>query len=418
MNRPVIEIKDLHKTFRLYPDLVRSRLKQGIFFWNKYYREKAALSGISLTINRGEVVGVVGPNGAGKSTLLKIIAGISYPTRGQVRVDGRVVAVLALGLGFHPRLSGLENIELAAMMLGMTRQEIRRKRDWIIDFAELREYISQPMSAYSSGMRARLSFAVAACQEPEILIIDEALATGDIRFVQKCIGRIQEITRSGATAIFVSHSIWTIKRLTRRCLLVSGGKIMDDGDTAVVADRYYELMLQHEVFEPGSAGADAAEFVGTGEVRLLRADLRDDSGNSTRIAKPGEPVTLVLEVASKQAFDNIGMMIKCWRNDGINVATMGYMAGGVLSEKYEFGNPTLRLPAGASTVSFRLPNLLLAPGDYYVSLSIFDEPKFSGSTSNDQFYFKQQILEFGVRMLGNPNRGLVYYQPATVALEK
>jgi ABC-type polysaccharide/polyol phosphate transport system ATPase subunit len=416
MNRPAIEVQDLYKTFRLYPDLVNSRLKQHVFFWKKYYREKVALDGINLRIGKGEVVGVLGPNGAGKSTLLKIIAGISFPTRGQVRVDGRAVAVLALGLGFHPRLSGLANIELAGMMLGMTRQEIRRKRDWIIDFSELTEYISQPMSAYSSGMRARLSFAVAACQEPEILIIDEALATGDIRFVQKCIGRIQEITRSGATALFVSHSIWSIKRLTRRCILLSGGRVMDDGETAVVADRYYELMLQYEVFEPSTSVLDPAEFVGTGEVRLRRAELRDASGRSTRIVAPGDPVTLALEVASQRDFSNVGMMVKCWRNDGINVMTMGYMTGGVLSEKYEFQNTTLRLPAGTSAVSFRLAKLLLAPGDYYMSLSIFDEPTFSGSTSNQQYYFKQQVIEFGVRMLGNPNRGLIYYQPASISL--
>ncbi|MDA8109535.1 MAG: ABC transporter ATP-binding protein [Betaproteobacteria bacterium] len=417
MNRPAIEIENLSKTFRLYPDLVRSRLKQYLFFWNTYYREKVALDGINLRIDKGEVVGVLGPNGAGKSTLLKIIAGISYPTSGRVSVDGRVVAVLSLGLGFHPRLSGLENIELAGMMLGMTREEIRRKRDWIVEFSELKEYITQPMSAYSSGMRARLSFAVAACQEPEILIIDEALATGDIRFVQKCIGRILEITRSGATALFVSHSIWSIKRLTRRCILLANGKIADDGETAVVADRYYELMLQHEVFEPDGAASYASEFVGTGEVRLQRAELLDASGRSTRIVAPGDTVALALELVSRQNLDHVGMMVKCWRNDGINVMTMGYMAGGVLSENYEFRNTTLRLPAGTSTVRFKLPKLLLAPGDYYMSLSIFDEPTFSGSTSAEQYYFKQHVIEFGVRMLGNPNRGLVYYQPAAVALE-
>lgn len=416
MTAPVIEIKDLHKTFRLYPDLVRSRLKQHIFIWKKYYREKAALDGINLSINRGEVVGVIGPNGAGKSTLLKIIAGISHPTRGQVSVRGRVVAVLALGLGFHPRLSGLENIELAGMMLGMTREEIRRRRDWIIDFAELREYISQPMNAYSTGMRARLSFAVAACQEPEILIIDEALATGDIRFVQKCIGRIQEITQSGTTALFVSHSIWSIKRLTSRCILVDGGKIVDDGDTGKVADRYYQVMLKNEVLEPRHDQEDAApgEFVGTGEIRLQRADLRDRSGRSQQLVSAGEPITLMLELVSQRDCENVGLIVACWRHDGINVTTMGYTAGGVLSEQFEFRNITLELPAGASTVFVEIPHLLLAPGDYHLSLAIFDEPTFSGSTSNQQYYFNPRIMEFGVRMLGNPNRGLVYYQPATI----
>ena len=416
MTTPVIEIKDLHKTFRLYPDLVSSRVKQHIFFWKKYYREKAALDGINLSINKGEVVGVIGPNGAGKSTLLKIIAGISHPTRGKVNVRGRVVAVLALGLGFHPRLSGLENIELAGMMLGMSREDIRRRRDWIIDFAELREYITQPMNAYSTGMRARLSFAVAACQEPEIIIIDEALATGDIRFVQKCIGRIQEITQSGSTALFVSHSIWSIKRLTTRCILVDGGRIVDDGDTSAVADRYYELMLKNEVLEPrrDHGNVSTEEFVGTGEVRLQRVDLRDSFGRSIQIVNAGEPVSLMLELVSQRNYGNVGLIVTCWRNDGINVTTMGYTAGGVLSEQFEFKNIPLELPAGISTVFVKVPHLLLAPGDYYFSLAIFDELAFSGTTSNQQYYFKPKIMEFGVRMLGNPNRGLVYYQPATI----
>ncbi len=151
-----------------------------------------------------------------------------------MKINGRVVAVLALGLGFHPRLTGLQNIDLAGMMLGMSREEIQRKRDWIVDFSELGSYVESPITSYSTGMRARLSFAVAACQDPEILIIDEALATGDVRFVQKCIDRIHEITKSGTTALFVSHNIWSIKRLTERCILINGGKVADDGDTSRV----------------------------------------------------------------------------------------------------------------------------------------------------------------------------------------
>ena len=413
---PVIEVRELRKIFRLYPDLVRSRIKQHVFFWKKYYREKVALDEVNLSIGKGEIVGVIGPNGAGKSTLLKIIAGISTPTSGKVVVRGRVVAVLALGLGFHPRLSGLENIELAGMMLGMTRQEIREKRDWIIDFAELRDYISQPMSAYSTGMRARLSFAVAACQEPEILIIDEALATGDVRFVQKCIARIQEITHSGTTALFVSHSISSIKRLTNRCILVDGGRIVDDGETGKVADRYYQAMLKSEVVETTShynrvVGDD---FVGTGEVKLLRADIRDASGRSSRAIKPGDRITLMLEIEASRNYTDVGVAIACWRNDGINVTTMGYTSGGVLSDEFKFKNIMVNLDSGTSTVFVTIRNFLLAPGDYHLSISIFDEKTFSGSINNQQFYFNPRIIEFGIRMLGNPNRGLIYYQPATI----
>lgn len=413
---PVIEVRGLRKIFRLYPDLVRSRIKQYVFFWKKFYREKIALDEINLSIGKGEIVGVIGPNGAGKSTLLKIIAGISMPTSGTVEVRGRVVTVLALGLGFHPRLSGLENIELAGMMLGMTRQEIRERRDWIIDFAELRDYISQPMNAYSTGMRARLSFAVAACQEPEILIIDEALATGDVRFVQKCIGRIQEITQSGTTALFVSHSISSIKRLTNRCILIDGGRIVDDGDTGKVADRYYQAMLRSEILETTENYGNLADanFVGTGEVRLLRADIRDTHGRSRQIINAGEQLTIMLELEASRDYADVGVTVACWRNDGVNVTTMGYTAGGVLSDEFKFENVTVDLVSGTSTLFVKIKNFLLAPGDYHLSISIFDEKTFSGSINNQQFYFNPRIIEFGIRMLGNPNRGLIYYQPAII----
>lgn len=416
MSDVAIELRGIDKVFRLYPDLVRSRLKQALFFWKRYYTEKHALSGVDLTIRRGEIVGVIGPNGAGKTTLLKIIAGISFPTRGSVRVDGRVVAVLALGLGFHPRLTGSQNIELAGMMLGMSRAEVRRQRDWIIDFSELGEYIGQPLTSYSSGMRARLSFAVAACQEPEILIIDEALATGDVRFVQKCINRIQEITRSGTTALFVSHNIWSIKRLTNRCILIDGGRVVDDGETGRVADRYYEALLRSEVLETPSESTSLAEFVGDGQVRLRRLDLRDSNGRSTRTLNSGEPATLLLEVDAAIAVATASISLTCTRSDGVVATTMGAIAGGVLDTHMRFGNPAFSLPQGVSVLRIEMAAVLLAPGEYSLDLHIFDAEGHSGFTSNTQFYFKPRVIEFGVRRLGNPNRSIVYYQPATTSL--
>lgn len=416
MNDVAIELRGIDKVFRLYPDLVRSRLKQALFFWRRYYTEKHALSGVDLTIRRGEIVGVIGPNGAGKTTLLKIIAGISFPTRGSVRVDGRVVAVLALGLGFHPRLTGLQNIELAGMMLGMSRAEIRRQRDWIIDFSELGEYIGQPLTSYSSGMRARLSFAVAACQEPEILIIDEALATGDVRFVQKCINRIQEITRSGTTALFVSHNIWSIKRLTNRCILIDGGRVVDDGETGRVADRYYEALLRSEVLETPSESTSLEEFVGDGKVRLRRIELRDATGRSNRTLHSGEPATLLFELEAATAVAAASISVTCTRSDGVVVTTMGAIAGGVLDARMQFGNPAFSLPQGVSGLRIELAAVLLAPGEYSLDLHIFDAEAHSGFTSNTQFYFKPRVIEFGVRRLGNPNRSIVYYQPATASL--
>ena len=413
MSPPAIEISNLRKVFRLYPDLVASRIKQNLLFWKTYYREKIALDDINIRINNGEVVGIIGPNGAGKTTLLKIIAGISYPTEGSVTINGRVAAVLALGLGFHPRLTGLQNIDLGCMMLGMSREEARQKRDWIVDFSELGQYIDSPITSYSTGMRARLSFAVAACQEPEILIVDEALATGDVRFVQKCIDRIHSITRSGTTALFVSHNIWSIKRLTNRCILIADGKIADDGDTSAVCDRYYEVMLKNEPLLSGPAGGLATGFVGTGEVRLIRCSLLNADGISAELINAGEPASLLLDLDAGDTSKQVVLSLGIKRMDGISTTNVLSMAGGVLNERQEFVEPAFELQQGISTVKIGFSPLLLAPGDYSVDLQIFDAKNCSGYTSDQQYYFKTRIIEFGVRRLGNPNRAIVYYQPAS-----
>jgi len=414
---PAIELNGVSKTFRLYPDLVRSRIKQRLLFWNKYYRDKVALQDINLTIERGEIVGVLGPNGAGKTTLLKIIAGISRPSEGRVRCNGRVTAVLALGLGFHPRLTGMENLMLAGMMLGMSRKEVLARTDWIIAFSELRDYIHQPLNTYSSGMRARLSFAVAACQDPEILIIDEALATGDIRFVQKCIARIHEITRSGATALFVSHNIWSIKRLTERCILLDGGQIVDDGRTDVVADRYYEVMLKNEVLEPRRSEDAGRDFVGTGEARLARIHVLDAAGSGGHVFEPGAPMTVALEIDSTRDLERVGLSLSCRRTDGISAFVAGAMAGGVPDETGAFGNFQCALRQGSNSVAIRFPALWLAPGDYYFDLQLFDAHDFSGTPNSGQHYFKSHVAEFSMRRLGNPNHTVVCYQPAAISVE-
>jgi len=413
--KTAINVINISKVFRVYPDLVRSRVKQYIFPWRKYYQNKVALKDINLTISKGEVVGVIGPNGAGKTTLLKIIAGISFPTSGEVYCSSKVVAVLALGLGFHSRLTGMENLELAGMMLGMSKREIQKKKDWIVDFAELQEYIDRPLTTYSMGMKARLSFAVAACQEPDTLIIDEALATGDIRFVQKCINRIHEITQSGTTALFVSHNIWSIRKLTQRCILLDGGEIVGDGDTARIADRYYEVMLKNEVFEKTSNEYDLGSYVGTGKVQLKNITLLNQQGHSHEIVYSGESAKLILEIESDKDRSHVLISLQCWRTDGVP-AFFTEIAGGGLDHNNTFCRRTFNFRQDRSTVVAEFLPLLLAPGDYYLDISIVDQINHSGYTSNEQFYFKTHVLEFGVRKHGNPNRTIVYYQPTKVYL--
>lgn len=188
-----------------------------------------ALKDINFEIKQGERVGIIGRNGAGKSTLLKILSRITEPTKGRIAINGRVASLLEVGTGFHPELSGRENIYLNGAILGMSRKEIQRKFDEIVDFAEVERFLDTPVKRYSSGMYVRLAFAVAAHLEPEILIVDEVLAVGDAQFQKKCLGKMEEVAGKGRTVLFVSHNMATIQALCGRCLMLTGGDLVEDG---------------------------------------------------------------------------------------------------------------------------------------------------------------------------------------------
>jgi lipopolysaccharide transport system ATP-binding protein len=197
-----------------------------------------ALKDLSFEVRRGEVVGIIGRNGAGKSTLLKILTRITEPTTGRVEIVGRVASLLEVGTGFHPELAGRENILLNGAILGMTRAEIRRKFDEIVDFAGIERFLDTPVKRYSSGMYIRLAFAVAAHLDPEILVIDEVLAVGDVEFQKKCLGKMAEVAKGGRTVLFVSHNMGAVTRLCSRAMLLSTGRLEMDGDSASVAGHY------------------------------------------------------------------------------------------------------------------------------------------------------------------------------------
>ena len=205
-------------------------------------REFWALRGVSLEVNQGEVLGVVGRNGAGKTTLLKILSRITEPTEGYAELHGQVGALLEVGTGFHPELTGRENVFLNGGILGMSRHQIRAKFDEIVAFSEVEKFIDTPVKRYSSGMFVRLAFAVAAHLEPEILIIDEVLAVGDINFQRKCLGKMEDVAREGRTVIFVSHNTGAVAELCTRAILLEGGKKIADGPVSRVLDEYAELM--------------------------------------------------------------------------------------------------------------------------------------------------------------------------------
>jgi lipopolysaccharide transport system ATP-binding protein len=234
-----------------------------------------ALKDISLTIEKGQVVGIIGRNGSGKSTLLKIISQITAPTTGELRITGRTGTLLEVGTGFHPELSGRENVFLNGAILGMSRQEIARKFDEIVDFSGVEAFIDTPVKRYSSGMQTRLAFSVAAHLDPEILIVDEVLAVGDAEFQKKCLGKMKDVTGDGRTVVFVSHNMGTVTSLCDRCVLLGEGQVQAEGDPHYVADLYFNGQ--------GASNGAAIDFSsravqpGDDVARLLRAGIVDEN---------------------------------------------------------------------------------------------------------------------------------------------
>jgi ABC-type polysaccharide/polyol phosphate transport system ATPase subunit len=225
------------------PDTLREAFAH--LFRNRVsYHDFEALKRVSFVIRQGETVAIVGRNGSGKSTILKIIAGVYRPTSGRVKVSGKVSALIELGAGFHPDLTGRENIILNGLLLGLSRQEIRSREQQILDFAELGEFIDSPVKQYSSGMYARLGFAVATEVDPDILLIDEILAVGDAPFQEKCLARIDDFRQRGKTIIYVSHSVPSVRRLCERALLIHDGVLCADGSTEQVLAAYEDVLHQ------------------------------------------------------------------------------------------------------------------------------------------------------------------------------
>ena len=253
MKDTVIKINNLTKTYKLY-DKPFDRVKEAFDFSHKdYSKEKSVLNDVNIEINRGEVVGIVGTNGAGKSTLLKIVTGVLTPTSGNIEINGKIAALLELGTGFNPEFTGIKNIFLNGTMMGFSHEEMQEKLQGIIDFADIGDFINQPVKIYSSGMFARLAFAVAINVDPDILIVDEALSVGDLRFQMKCMDKMKAMMDSGVTVLFVSYDINAIRRLCTKALWLRDGKVQTFGDTNRVCDMYMDYLktLDNDVVQTG-----------------------------------------------------------------------------------------------------------------------------------------------------------------------
>lgn len=296
-----IDVRNVSKRYKLYNNPITGPIKDLLLRRTTHYREFRAVDDVSFEIRRGEIVGIIGPNGAGKTTLLKMIAGLLPIDRGTISVRGRVNALLALGVGVHPEFSGRENIYYSGLMLGMKAAEIETKMDSIIEFAELGEFIDQPFRTYSSGMRSRLLFSISMSIDPDILIVDEALATGDAYFVQKCSKRIRELCSRGATILFVSHNLTQVEDMCERAIFIAEGRVLHQGDPQSVIRAYNEWTFEREKDKARPALAEAGDLPlvsGDGRVVLEAVRLRNRSGELVSGVYTGEPLSIELDYAT------------------------------------------------------------------------------------------------------------------------
>jgi lipopolysaccharide transport system ATP-binding protein len=281
-----IKVENLTKIYKLYNSSV-DRLKEALSpIRRKYHHDFHALHDVSFEIRKGESVGIIGKNGSGKSTLLKILTGVLTPTSGTVQVDGNLSALLELGAGFNPELTGIENVYYNGMLLGYTREEMDARRDDILSFADIGEFVYQPVKTYSSGMFVRLAFSVAVQVEPEILFVDEALSVGDVFFQQKCIRKITAFQNAGGTTIFVSHDMNAVKSLCSRSILMHCGSIVEFGSAAEMSDLYSSMILKEELSNSSDidlvrqGGAESGGTVGidAGAVIIRSVHLTNEAG--------------------------------------------------------------------------------------------------------------------------------------------
>jgi lipopolysaccharide transport system ATP-binding protein len=313
MSEAIISVENLSKCYKIgrqatQGDGLRHVLEQAVrapfrWFGPEARGERAktedfwAVRDLSVEINRGEMVGIIGRNGAGKSTFLKLLSRITEPTTGSIRLRGRVASLLEVGTGFHPELTGRENIFLNGAILGMSRVEIKRKFDEIVAFAEIDKFLDTPVKRYSSGMYVRLAFAVAAHLEPEILIVDEVLAVGDAEFQKKCLGKMEDVSaKDGRTVILVSHQMPAIQNLCTRCILMDRGRLVMQGPTDEVVNKY--MTKGADLANEGLA--DREDRAGKGDVRITSIDLRDGSGNIVAEAMSGSDTILSLAYSVKE----------------------------------------------------------------------------------------------------------------------
>lgn len=313
-----------------------------------------ALKDVSFDVETGQALGVIGRNGAGKSTLLKILSKVTAPSTGRIRLKGRIASLLEVGTGFHPELTGRENIYLNGAILGMTRREIARKFEEIISFAEVDKFVDTPVKRYSSGMYVRLAFAVAAHLDPEIMVVDEVLAVGDAAFQRKCLGKMSETASQGRTVLFVSHNMAAINRLCSRAVLLDRGHLVADGPAPAITAKY----LAGAAEENGIRKWDSREAPGTEELRLLEINIFDEKNESKSVFEVSDDI--YIRLIYRVGVPNI--RFRC---------TLNFITQGVFAFSAVEPTEMARQETGIYASILKVPAHLLAESEYTLNVSIF-----------------------------------------------
>jgi ABC-2 type transport system ATP-binding protein len=390
-SHPAIEIEGIGKRFRRYRERPTS-LKQRLTRFRVRAEDFWALREVSFPIAAGSTTGLIGPNGSGKTTLLKIVAGILRPTEGRVTSRGRIAALLELGAGFHPELTGRENVFLNASILGLTRRETERVFDEIVAFSELEDFIDNQVKFYSSGMFVRLGFAVAVHVDPAILLVDEVLAVGDEGFQRKCLDRVRAFQREGRTIVFVTHAPDLVREICDHAVMLQRGRIHSIGDPSEVVREFRLQTLKHDL-------AYAYEE-GTKEIEIVSAELIGEDGAPVGTLRPGDPFTIQMDLEAHAPVEN--PVVSFALHDQANHFLYGTNTDwrGVFFRRFE----------GKKRLRWRIRSVPFVQGKYWVTLGVHSRD------SSRVYHVQEQRYSFEVRM-GEENPGGVFL-PVDVEVEE
>ncbi|MGG4553705.1 ABC transporter ATP-binding protein [Paenibacillus humicus] len=393
-----ISVKEVSKCYKMF-DRPQDRLKQGFVKNKKYYKEFWALKNVSFDVQRGQTVGIIGRNGSGKSTILQIIANTLTPTSGEVKVNGRVAALLELGSGFNPEFTGRENVIMSCTIMGLSHAEIQQRLPLIEEFAEIGEFINQPVKLYSSGMYVRLAFACAINVDPDILVIDEALAVGDMRFQLKCMDKIKSFQQEGKTILFVSHDSYSIRNICDEAIWMMDGQIYRRGDAKMIIEEYQDYMKADTVQTSEDAGM-ISEAEGRSDILEIKEVTIVESTDN--IVPFRQPISVEIKFTLKEPVKQLlgGVAIYDNQNNyicGLNTKLSGY------SLQDQPGNYKLRL---------HYKDMNLMPGTYFIDVGFFE------SAGVVPLEYQGKIQSFRVASGEYVAEGMIYFDHDWFLLEE